>query len=136
MVLVERIYVIFNGNCVPLSSIYFSNGIFSQLFFHIISLNVFCFLNDTCNCCHLESCWYVRYKYMFFVIFQNRLAVGVGWWHVAGPVAPQPVGRQPTERAGEEQQGPVGRHAKPLVEWAAPREVYQVIFNIMFQNAY
>ncbi|KAJ8920437.1 hypothetical protein NQ315_005305 [Exocentrus adspersus] len=56
----------------------------------------------------------------------SRLAVGVGWWHVAGPVAPQPVGRQPTGRAGEEQQGPVGQHAKPLVEWAAAREVYQL----------
>ena len=59
----------------------------------------------------------------------DRLAVGVGWWHVAGPVGPQPVGRRPTERAGEEQQGAVGQHAKPLVEWAAPREVYQVSWS-------
>jgi hypothetical protein len=70
-----------------------------------------------------------RFSFEIFalMICVDRLAVGVGWWHVAGPVGPQPVGRRPTERAGEEQQGAVGQHAKPLVEWAAPREVYQQV---------
>lgn len=36
-------------------------------------------------------------------VYVDRLAVGVGWWHVAGQVGPQPVGYQPTERAGAEQ---------------------------------
>lgn len=60
-------------------------------------------------------------------MFEHRLAVGVGWWHVAGPVGPQPVGEWSTDRAGAEQQGPVGWHGSPHVGGLAPRgEVYQV----------
>ncbi|VEN54003.1 unnamed protein product [Callosobruchus maculatus] len=66
----------------------------------------------------------------------NMLAVGVGWWRVAGPVAPQPVGRRrgratERQRAGPEPQGRVGRSARPLVEWAAPREVYQFCWQLL-----
>lgn len=61
-------------------------------------------------------------------IFLFRLAVGVGRWHVAGePVGHRAVGRH----RGAEWDGawahPVGRRARPLVEWPEARgQVYKV----------